>query len=357
MKKIILGLFVFLLSLEYCYAMDYNKLDLIPVSDSANVSGEIFDYKDIKYSLINDSYFVNFSSILNKSTNKVPVSINILLFDSNKVNIGFLAYCSTYDYDSDYSGINIGSNDSTALSIKVLPKYFVDGKSASDVAYISVLDDNSYCQVGDSDKYATLTIEDIRLGLQADDVNGKTLFYEFEAFFVKNFFRYFLLGILILGVIIFINGFILNILNKKMYGTTDINAYIPIANNYLKLKLAFNETFAYFGMGLYFIGCFILFFGNEIAPLLVALIIFDVASIRVIIKIFTYKNTSNNQNNNISVDTSNVEINNQEKKEEVIIHNNQTADSVKNEEVSTHINQMPSNSINNEESDLSKFFK
>ena len=110
-------------------------------------------------------------------------------------------------------------------------------------------------------------------------------------------------------------------------------------------------------MGLYFIGCFIAFFGNEIFPLLVALIIFNVASIRVIIKIFTYKNTSNNQNNNISVDTSNVEINNQEKKEEVIIHNNQTADSVKNEEVSTHINQMPSNSINNEESDLSKFFK
>jgi len=175
MKKIILLLVLFLLPIMV-YAEDYNVKTLIPVDTKASVKTEKFNYNNFEFSSKVDNKgnsVISFGSINNNTVTKQAVSINILLFDGNKKNIGFLTYCSDKDLDSEYSGYKINGNTSAPFSINVVSKYFVTGRSSSDVKYIAILDENKYCQIGGYDKYNGLTLKQIVNGAaDKNEVSG-----------------------------------------------------------------------------------------------------------------------------------------------------------------------------------------
>ena len=167
MKKFIL-LVILLLTPIMVYAEDYDVKTLIPVDTKATVKTEKFDYNNFVYNSSVDSKWnslITFESIKNNTVTKKPVSINILLFGEDQKNIGFVTYCTNKDLDSNYTDFELAGNASAPFSINVVSKYFVDGKTTSDVKYISVLDENKYCQVGGYDKYEYLTIDQIINGV------------------------------------------------------------------------------------------------------------------------------------------------------------------------------------------------
>ena len=150
MKKIMF-LLVLLLFPVMVYAEDYNVKTLIPVDTKASVKTEKFDYNNFVY-----------NSKIDEKGN------SLITFESIK-NVGFLTYCTDKDYDSNYSAYKLMGNASSSFSIKVVSKYFVNGKSTSDVKYISVLDSNEYCQVGGYEKYKDLTLDEIINGVAHKD--------------------------------------------------------------------------------------------------------------------------------------------------------------------------------------------
>ena len=179
MKKFMFLLVLLLLPIMV-YAEDYEVKTLIPIGTKASVKTENFDYNNFIYNTSVDDKgngLISFESIKNNSVTKKPISINILLFGDDQKNIGYLTYCTDRDLDSNYSGYKLSGNSSAAFSIKVVSKYFVEGKSSKDVKYISIYDDNKYCQIGGYDKYKDLTIDEIVNGVTTKkDVNGITKF-------------------------------------------------------------------------------------------------------------------------------------------------------------------------------------
>lgn len=173
MKKIVFLLVLLLLPIMV-YAEDVQTL--IPVGTKASVETEKFDYNNFIYNTNVDEKgngLITFESIKNNMVTKQHVSINILLFDENQKNIGYLTYCSVRDYDSNNPKDDIAGNSSEPFSIKVVSKYFVEGKKAKDVKYISVYDENKYCQIGGYDRYKDLTLDEIINGVNTKkDVNS-----------------------------------------------------------------------------------------------------------------------------------------------------------------------------------------
>ena len=167
MKKLILFL-VLLLFPVIVYAEEYDVQKLIPVDTVASVKTEKFNYNNFIYNSSVDekgNSLITFESIENNTVSKVPISINILLFDVNQKNIGYLTYCTDKDLDSSYSGYKLSGKGSSSFSIRVVSKYFVEGKSTKDVKYISVFDENKYCQIGGYDNYKDLTLDEIVNGV------------------------------------------------------------------------------------------------------------------------------------------------------------------------------------------------
>ena len=167
MKKIMF-LIVLLLLPVMVYAEDYDVKTLIPVDTKASVKTDKFEYNNFVYGSSVDSKgngLITFESIKNNKIVKTFVSINLLLFDENQRNIGMVAYCTDKDLDSNYSDFELSGEGSAPFSINVVSKYFVEGKTTKDVKYVSVLDDNKYCQVGGYDKYKDLTLYQIANGV------------------------------------------------------------------------------------------------------------------------------------------------------------------------------------------------
>ena len=167
MKKIAF-LLVLLLLPVMVYAEDYDVKTLIPVDTKASIKTEKFDYNNLIYNSNIDSKgnsLITFESVKNNYATKSFISINVLLFGEDQKNIGFLTYCTDKDLDSNYSDYELAGNGSVPFSINVVSKYFIEGKSTKDVKYISVLDDNKYCQVGGYDKYKGLTLDEIVNGV------------------------------------------------------------------------------------------------------------------------------------------------------------------------------------------------
>ena len=175
MKKYMFLLVLLLLPIMV-YAEDVQTL--IPVGTKASVKTENFDYRNFVYNTSVDDKgngLITFESIKNNGVTKKPISINVLLFGEDQKNIGFVTYCTDRDLDSNYSGYKLNGNSSAPFSIKVVSKYFIEGKTAKDVKYISVYDDNKYCQIGGYDKYKDLTLDEIVNGATLKkDVNGIT---------------------------------------------------------------------------------------------------------------------------------------------------------------------------------------
>ena len=140
--------FVFLFTGICVSAETHSQEELIPIQESATVESDSFTYQGMSYSSDGRGKFL-FQAITNKTDKKLPVSIDLLLFDQNKKNIGFVTYCTEQDYGGEYSLFTLKAKESTPFSISLSEKYFVEGKSASDLSYYAVLDENPYCKIGD----------------------------------------------------------------------------------------------------------------------------------------------------------------------------------------------------------------
>ena len=309
---------------------------LYPVDSVISIQTKNFSYSEMKFNSgvkdRNGYPVISFGSITNnsKSTKPIPISIDILMFDSSQKNIGFITYCSEKDLDTDYSGAVIRQNESLPFNLSIVKKYFVKEKSYSDVAYFSVLDDNEYCKVGAYDKYEGLTFEEIKNGITktekspADNINDLIFSLSAGVGFIGVF-------IFILLFVYIIYGVILNALYKRMYAEKTVLAYLPFTNIYITIKLAFGSMIAKIYMIVYFLSFGLVFLHLEILTAILSLVS-GVAFILVIIKLITgkydllyfepsvnntnnnvasneYNNYSNNVNNNVSTgytpDTSN----------------------------------------------------
>ena len=302
---------------------------LYPVDSVISIQTKNFSYSEMKFNSgvkdRNGYPVISFGSITNnsKSTKPIPISIDILMFDSSQKNIGFITYCSEKDLDTDYSGAVIRQKESLPFNLSIVKKYFVKEKSYSDVAYFSVLDDNEYCKVGAYDKYEGLTYEEIKNGIikteksPADKIDDLVFSLGAGVGFIVVF-------IFILLFVYIIYGVILNALYKRMYAEKTVLAYLPFTNIYITIKLAFGSMIAKIYMILYFLSFGLVFLHLEILTAILSLVS-GVAFIFVIIKLITgkydllyfepsvnntnnnvgsneYNNYSNNVNNNLSTD-------------------------------------------------------
>lgn len=272
-------------------AQDFQKGDLIPVGTAATVDTELFIYKDFIYNAVIDdkgNSEIFFGSIKNKGTKKVPVSVNILLFDAEKKNIGFLTYCTDKDVESNYAQFELRSNQEAPFSISVSKKYFVEGKTSSDIQYISLLDENKYCQIGGYDKYKGLTIEEITDGSVASQFTEDGQLKKLMLFFRNKSLMIIIFTIVIVIVIYAINGLILNALYKRIYAKTTAMAYIPFLNIFLSVKLAFGELISKIFIGCYLVSILLTFMKITFLSTLVNFVS-GISFIVVIIKLITKK--------------------------------------------------------------------
>ncbi len=148
MNKIYKLLFLFIVFSFFIInvsAVDYSTKKLINLDNEATIKTDTFTYDTISFVNENNNSYFNIKSIVNNTDISRYVSINILLFNNSKKNIGFLTYCSEYDYNNSiYSQKKLKSSETTDFKIKISDKYFIDGYSSKDIAYYSVLDENSY---------------------------------------------------------------------------------------------------------------------------------------------------------------------------------------------------------------------
>ena len=294
---------------------------LYPIDSVISIQTKNFSYSGMKFNSgvkdRNGYPVISFGSITNnsKSTKPIPISIDILMFDSGQKNIGFITYCSEKDLDTDYSGAVIRQKESLPFNLSIVNKYFVKEKSYSDVAYFSVLDDNEYCKVGAYDKYEGLTYEEIKNGITktekspADKINDLIFSLGAGVGFIGVF-------IFILLFVYIIYGVILNALYKRMYAEKTVLAYLPFTNVYITIKLAFGSMIAKIYMILYFLSFGLVFLHLEILTAILSLVS-GVAFILVIIKLITgkydllyFEPSVNNTNNNVGLNEYNNYSNN-----------------------------------------------
>lgn len=281
-------------------------------SEASSATTDTFTYNNVGYvyDQNSDTSLFNFGSITNNTDKSQYVSVNILLFDKDKKNIGFVTYCSEKDLDGDYSQFKIKSKESVPFVIKVSNKYFVSEKSSKDVAYYTVLDENIYCHIGGYDKYKGLTLEEITKGKVADA--KKTPQQEFINISGKINYILIFTYIMIIIVSYVVTGIILNELNKRMNATSTPIAYLPIGNNYIAVKLAFGNIIGKIYLLLLFISIILFIVGFNIIYYILT-IISSIAFIIDIVKLITKKYdmlvfepvTKSYANSNLSDNTNN----------------------------------------------------
>ena len=289
MKKIVFLYFLLQLLIIPVWARDYKVLEYIPVDNEANVYTDKFDYKNFVFSSeVNDKgdHLLKFETIHNNNRSTSAVSINLLIFDADKNNIGLLSYCSDKDNASKNSGFKIVGGNSVPFEIIIDSSYFVSGKSMNEAYYVAVLDDNKYCKIEDNNKYAGLSLEDIVSTI--NDSDDSSFFSSIGDLFSDVY----LLTILLITIVVLIVlaglGFLFNNLYRKMYGKSTILAYIPIVNFFISMEMAFGKIVASIYMVFLIISVIAYFFKIRII-LYIFLGIFIISIIIVIIKIITGK--------------------------------------------------------------------
>lgn len=297
--KVLLFIFVFF-CVANVNAQSYDVGTLIPVNNSATVETDTFTYNDINFNNYDNSGYrlISFQSITRKSSGNspIPISINVLLFDSNEKNIGYVTYCSEKDYDGDYSGYTIKSSQSSPFTIKLVKKYFVNKDDTlksqytfNDIAYYSVLDDNHFCKVGGYDKYKGLTLEQINSGELSNAKTKKTFNFSDIIPSISGGVLVIVISLLIVFIALFIFGSILNALYKRMYAEKTALAYIPIANSYVCVKLAFGKIVSLVYIILFFVSIPLSFVGIGVIFSSLLGVFCSIAFIVVIIKLITKK--------------------------------------------------------------------
>ena len=365
--KVLLFTFVFFY-VTNVNAQSYDVGTLIPVNNSATVETDTFTYNDINFNNYDNSGYrlISFQSITRKSSGNspIPISINVLLFDSEEKNIGYVTYCSEKDYDGDYSGYTIKSSQSSSFTIKLVKKYFVNKDDTlksqytfNDIAYYSVLDDNHFCKVGGYDKYKGLTLEQINSG-ELSNAKTKTVFNFSDIIpSISGGVLVIVISLLIVFIALFIFGSILNALYKRMYAEKTALAYIPITNSYVCVKLAFGKIVSLIYIILFFISIPLSFAGVGIIFSSLLGVFCSIAFIVVIIKLITKKydlfyfepsvksNINQVSNYNSDVSTNSAYLNRDES-----LLNNGNSMSLDSDSSSNSFNNISagSNSMNNE---------
>ncbi len=290
MKKLLLILILFGLSMNV-YADDYSVKQLIPVDSYATVNTELFSYQNMIFSSATDEKgngLIRFSAIQNFSSKKVPVSINLLLFDENQKNIGYVTYCSLKDFDSDYAKFQLNATTAHEFAIIVNTKYYVDDKGVADTKYVAVYDDNPYCHIGGYDKYKGLTLDEIVNNVEKENKSMMDQIVDYVQHFMKSsmgkIFIYVIGGLVILSII----GSIINKLYLKMYQKNTNLAYLPFINFYICMSITFGKLFGYIYLGIVVAGA-ILIFLNIPYVMYVALGLGFLSLLVVILKLITKK--------------------------------------------------------------------
>ena len=330
-------------------AETYNVKDLIPVDTSATVDTELFTYDGFSYNSTLDAKgyaHLTFSGITSKATSKVPISINVLLYDENQINVGFLTYCTDQDYSTDNNRRKISPGERISFDIPVTKRYFPtnldEENGPSKVKYISVLDDNEYCNVGGYDKYIGLSHDDVVKGITTKDVDGENLISQFTIFILQDGVKTIALITLFTLIFLFIQGIILNMLHSKMFIDSTLLAYVPIGCNYVAVKCAFGPKIAkiYIILLLLSIPLSLVVVGIFISA--ICGLVSGIAFLLVLIKLITkkydlcyYDPEVRNVNNNVKVELSKPQVENSvnTKKEETLdnddeINNNDAANQV-----------------------------
>lgn len=279
MKRILKAILLFILSLTCIdtYAMQYKTVEIFTSDEKATVVTDTFTYTNFIYvpAKAGSKYgTIEFEEITNNTEKLIPVSINLLMFDKNKKNIGFITYCSTKDISSDYSQMKIKANAKSPFSITVTDTYFVDGYSAKDISYLAVLDENEYCYIGGYDKYKGLTIEQISDGVVASNLDdkGKEQF-NIDSLFNKYDFTKLLSNIVISIVVLLIVGVLLNMINKRIFADSSILSYLPLTNCFIAIKCCFGKKISYVFLFILLISCG-LFFVSIIGKVLIYMLFF-----------------------------------------------------------------------------------
>ncbi len=251
MKKfLILLLFVLCFNIISVQAVDeVNTNVLYPVDSSFSAVTDTFNYDSIIYNSMLDGSgkaTITIGNVYNSTKKKVPVSISLGLFDSEKKNIGVVNYCSTEDLESDYAFKTLTTGQSTYFAIKVSQdKHVAEGKQLANAAYVAVLSDNKYCKIGGKDKYIGLTIDEIVDGQISTKVEKVFSLDFLKNLKLKNISKETINKIIFFAIILLVYiliGKIINALNNRMFNKKTILAYIPVANVYLAVKLAFGPT-------------------------------------------------------------------------------------------------------------------
>jgi len=285
-------------------ASGYEMWDLIPIDTVASVETENFKYNEFYYKSsadINGYTSIEFSSIENLSSKKLPVSISVGLFNSDKENIGVINYCSLADKSSSYSGAEISSGEKSAFSIKIKPdKYNSTDSDLSDVKYITIMDDNKYCKTGGAYNYVGLDVDQMKNGITNKqlELNESTK----QKQLIIN------ITIVILTVVIgyMIFGSVVSSLYTKMFSVWTAFSYVPIINNYLSFKMSFGPMVAKILTGIMVLCLVIGLFGVKLF-MYVSLILVLISLVVNIIKLLTsrfglfyYGETDFTNGNNVS---------------------------------------------------------
>ena len=270
---------IFLFDVE---AMEYNTYDSIPItSTNATINTKNFTYNGVTYNKGLDdtgSTYFSFSGIVNKYKKKIPITVAIGMFDKDGKNIGTIFYCTKRDYDSKYSGLEIKPNASVSFTISAKRKYFVNGRSATEIASYSILSDNFNCDAAGFTKYKGLTITEIQEGLKPQKSSEPE---KPKVNFNSNIFETasggLMVGVAILSVVVAIlfyifYCYILNSLYKKMYNTATSLVFVPVVNTFICVRMAFGPLVAIIWGVLFGISLLISVFGLFIFTIVVSIL-------------------------------------------------------------------------------------
>ena len=260
-----------------------------------------------------------YSVIKNNSEKKRFISVEVLLFDKDEKNIGVFNYCSGKDYESELSKYEMKAGENVTLNKKITDKYLANPtkNTLNDIASYAFIKENEFCKIGGYKNYYGKTFNEITGSL--DKVESGT---KFDAL-ISTINRYVPidglnlgLGVgVIIAIVVFVIflaiwvafGAFLNKLHRAMYGRTTALAYVPIANSYLCVKMAFGKIVGLSYLGVSLLGGLLTLIGFGFVVAIANLAIM-VAFILDIVKLVTGKYDLcylDNTNNNVIVDNFN----------------------------------------------------
>ena len=395
MKKVKLLVFSILIVIVTILSVNAADLILVPVNESYNSNqGSVNSFEHYTYDLTQlykqDNNLFFYTNVKNNTRKVQPICLEVLLFDKNENNIGIFNYSSLKDYESVYASKKLEAGEKISFNYMIIDKYLADKEEnrISDIAYYSIISDNEYCKVGGYDKYKGQSFKSI-----VDSQGKVTTGTKFDSIviFINRYIPIdginvgFGVGVIVFIVVIVIFlaiwitfGAFLNKLHRAMFHKTTALAYIPIANSFLCVRMAFGKI-----IGLIYLGVTI--FGSVVGMLgltfisIIANLIFIVAFVIDIIKLITgkydlcYLDKSNTSfiydvsNNNLQNQTNEYGYSQDNNVKESLIgidNSNTLDDDTSNVSLGVNTDNMSSDSTidnqsndNSDESDLSRFFR